>query len=293
MALRTVGLPTPAEMKPRWAAYAALLAVRGERWAQGAHATAHGWHYDDGGGNWADVVSAGSGRAVLVGHDHEYSETYFREGATYFGEEETDLLADAPDWWEAAIVPYLDRQRTAGMWIGFIYGFDGRWMRSDYDADDGFTSVGLPFTDDETTGDALVDRHRGVIADPGPRRHDADADPLQPGALGVVDTEPQQHDGVGPPAGGQLGEERAPGRGVAQVVEQHVAPGLAHHVGQALQRRPEPPPRQVRDDDGDPPRGAPREAGGIRADDVLQGARGLPHAGAGGLGDVGVIAERA
>ena len=157
MALRTVGLPTPGEMKPRWAAYAALLAVRGERWAQGAHATAHGWHYDDGGGNWADVVFAGSGRAVLVGHDHEYSETYFREGATYFGEEETDLLADAPGWWEAAIVPYLDRQRTEGMWIGFIYGFDGRWMRSDYDADDGFTSVGLPFTDDETTGDALVD----------------------------------------------------------------------------------------------------------------------------------------
>ncbi|QHD84107.1 hypothetical protein GR168_00790 [Gordonia sp. JH63] len=55
MALRTVGLPTPGDMKPRWAAYAALLAVRGERWAQGAHATAHGWHYDDGGGNWADL----------------------------------------------------------------------------------------------------------------------------------------------------------------------------------------------------------------------------------------------
>ncbi|MFE0750404.1 hypothetical protein [Gordonia sp. NPDC058843] len=157
MALRTVDLPSPAEMRPRWAAYAAVLAVRGERWAQGAQATPDGWHFDDGGGNWADVVLLGADRAVLVGHDHEYSETYFREGAAYFGEPETDLLDGAPEWWEPAIAPYLQRQRTDGMWIGFVYGFDGRWSRSAYDLADGFTSVGLPFTDDEKTVDALVD----------------------------------------------------------------------------------------------------------------------------------------
>ncbi|MCG7634536.1 hypothetical protein MHN80_19670 [Gordonia McavH-238-E] len=157
MALQTVDLPAPAEMRSRWAAYAALLAVRGERWAQGAHATPDGWHYDDGGGNWVDVVLVGADRAVLVGHDHEYSETYFREGATYFGESETDLLGGAPPWWEPAIASHLERQRTDGMWIGFVYGFDGRWTRSGYDLADGFTSVGLPFTDDQKTVDALDD----------------------------------------------------------------------------------------------------------------------------------------
>ncbi len=157
MALQTVELPAPAEMRPRWAAYAALLAVRGERWAQGARATPDGWHYDDGGGNWADMVLVGDDRAVLVGHDHEYSETYFREGAAYFGEPETDLLDGAPPWWEPAIAPHLERQRTEGMWIGFVYGFDGRWTRSGYDIEDGFTGVGLPFVDSQKTVDALVD----------------------------------------------------------------------------------------------------------------------------------------
>lgn len=116
------------------------------------------WHYDDGGGNWADAVFPGERRAVLVGHDHEYSTKYFRESAAYFGEPETDLLEGCPRWWEPAIAAYLDRQRTHGVWIGFIYGFgDGHWSRADYSLDDGFTSLDLPFLTAQTTATALVD----------------------------------------------------------------------------------------------------------------------------------------
>jgi hypothetical protein len=83
---------------------------------------------------------------VLLGHDHEYSETYFAEAAAYFGEPETDLLAGAPDWW----TPPVRAAATPDQWVGFVYGFDGAaWWRAPYDVADGFTSLGLPAVDDE------------------------------------------------------------------------------------------------------------------------------------------------
>lgn len=152
-----VAVPSPAEMAPRWAAFAAALAARGERWSEGCWARPGVWHYDDGGGNWAELVFPGGCRAMLVGHDHEYSATYFREAAAYFDEPDTDLLARCPPWWEPAIATYLDRQRTHGMWIGFIYGFDGRrWSRADYTLDDGFTSLDLPFVSTRATAAAIA-----------------------------------------------------------------------------------------------------------------------------------------
>ena len=54
-------------------------------------------------------------RAVLLGNDHEYSETYFGSAAEYFDTEETDLLADTTDWWSRNLDPSL-----FGEWIGFI-----------------------------------------------------------------------------------------------------------------------------------------------------------------------------
>ncbi|WP_238421992.1 hypothetical protein [Gordonia sp. 'Campus'] len=158
MTLRIVDCPSPGEMRPRWAAYAAILAARGSRWSDGCWATPDVWHYDDGGGNWADLVFADASRAVLVGHDHEYSETYYREGAAYFGEPETDLLAGSPPWWGTTIAGHLGRQRTDGMWIGFVYGFDdGGWRRADYAVDDGFVSLNLPFRDTSATVEAAAD----------------------------------------------------------------------------------------------------------------------------------------
>ena len=140
MSLAEIDLPSPAALRGRWAAFAAVCAARG--WSDTCHADGPVWHFDDGGGNWADLHHVEGGRAVLVGHDHEYSETYYAEAATYFGEEETDLLAGAPEWWEPPV-------RAAGAgpnaWIGFVYGFDGTtWRRAAYDLDDGFRSVGLP-----------------------------------------------------------------------------------------------------------------------------------------------------
>ena len=75
----------------------------------------------------------------MFGHDHEYSEAFFRDTAKDFGFEETDLLKHAPSWWGDAIEP-----SPYGPYIGFIYGWDGTtWQRADYSENDGFTKVGL------------------------------------------------------------------------------------------------------------------------------------------------------
>jgi hypothetical protein len=144
MALVTLDLPRPDEMRGRWAAFAAVCAARG--WADNCRVVDGRWHYDDGGGNYAELVPLDGGRAVLLGNDHEYSDTYFATAAEYFGEEETDLLAGAPPWWGPPAREAMDR----GEWVGFAYGFDGStWRRAAYDEDDGFRSVGLPAVDDD------------------------------------------------------------------------------------------------------------------------------------------------
>lgn len=134
---RAVDFPPPRALRPGWAALAAVCGARG--WGATVGADGDTWRYDDGGGNWACLRRVGEGRWVLFGHDHEYSNTFFREAAAYFGEPETDLLAGAPAWWgERLQPPFADR------WIGFVYGFeDGQWRRADYADDDGFAALDL------------------------------------------------------------------------------------------------------------------------------------------------------
>lgn len=137
MTLKNVDFPSPGQLRGGWAALAAVLASRG--WDDDVYAAGKKWFYHDGGGNWACLRIVEPSSAVLVGHDHEYSQTYFRDAATYFGEEETDLLKGAPDWWGEDI----DRM-PFGDWIGFIYGWNGgAWQRADYDASDGFEALNL------------------------------------------------------------------------------------------------------------------------------------------------------
>jgi hypothetical protein len=139
-------------MRGRWAAFAAICTARG--WGRDCHADGTVWHFDDGGGNWADLHHVGDGRAVLVGHDHEYSDTYFAAAADYFQEPETDLLAGAPDWWAPPARAAMDR----GLWVGFVYGYeDGAWRRAEYEPSDGFESVGLPATDDARCRELVVE----------------------------------------------------------------------------------------------------------------------------------------
>lgn len=135
--LITLDLPSPISLRGGWASMAAVCASRG--WNDSACATPHEWLYHDGGGNWACLRFQSEGRAVLLGHDHEYTDTYFGAAAKYFGEEETNLLADAPAWWanDLSLPPF-------GEWIGFIYGWDGQqWQRARYEKSDGFEKVGL------------------------------------------------------------------------------------------------------------------------------------------------------
>jgi hypothetical protein len=152
MALVTLDLPRPDEMRGRWAAFAAVCAARG--WSDSCRADGGLWHYDDGGGNFAELVHLDGGRAVLIGNDHEYSDTYFATAAEYFGEEETDLLAGAPDWWAPPARAAMDR----GEWVGFVYGFDGTtWQRAPYDKQDGFTAVALPAVDADRCAELIVE----------------------------------------------------------------------------------------------------------------------------------------
>jgi hypothetical protein len=152
MALVTLDLPTPRDMRGRLAAFAAVCAARG--WGSGCHADGPLWHYDDGGGNWVDLHHVGGGRAVLVGHDHEYSDTYYATAAEYFQKPETDLLAGAPAWWAPPAQAAMER----GLWVGFVYGFeDATWRRADYEASDGFTSVGLPGLADDQCRELVVE----------------------------------------------------------------------------------------------------------------------------------------
>jgi hypothetical protein len=167
VSLRTLDLPTPGALRGRWAAFAAICAARG--WADTCHADDGVWHFDDGGGNWAELHHVGDGRAVLIGHDHEYSETYFAEAATYFDEPETDLLAGAPDWW----APPVRTACARGNWVGF----DGAtWWRAAYEVDDGFTSVGLVALDDERYREQVaefVQDAPGLAGPPDPAAVDA------------------------------------------------------------------------------------------------------------------------
>jgi hypothetical protein len=137
MPLIELDLPRPAQLRGGWAALAAVCAARG--WQRDVYAEPRQWLYSDGGGNWACLRWIDKDRIVIVGQDHEYSDTYFREAAAYFEEEETDLLAGAPAWWGSNLDPM-----PFGDWIGFIYGWDGsRWQRASYEVHDGFDEVGL------------------------------------------------------------------------------------------------------------------------------------------------------
>lgn len=135
--LITLSIPSPKELRGGWAAMAAICAAQG--WENDIYATSDQWFYHDGGGNWVCLRFKEKNKAILIGHDHEYSETYYGEAAKYFKEEQTNILADAPEWWSFDMSP-----EPFGEWIGFVYGWDGeKWQRASYNKPDGFEDIGL------------------------------------------------------------------------------------------------------------------------------------------------------
>ncbi len=154
MSLVPLDVPNPATLNHRWAVIAAVLA--GVGWGHDVQVDERGVRlHHDGGGNWVAMALLPQGRALLFGHDHEYSETYFREAAAYFEEPETDLLAGAPAWWGEA----LDSHVTSGVgeWVGFVYGWEaGRWHRASYPAADGFNAALLPPVTHERTVETIT-----------------------------------------------------------------------------------------------------------------------------------------
>ena len=132
-----VQIPSPRRLRGGWAALAAVYAARG--WGDDIRATPEQWLYHDGGGNWACLRFAGGRKAVLIGRDHEMSETSFGGSPEVPVGVETDLLAGTPAWWGETLEAPRFRD-----WLGFVYGWNGRrWQRAGYDEEDGFDAVGL------------------------------------------------------------------------------------------------------------------------------------------------------
>lgn len=79
MALVEVNLPPPSALRGGWAALAAVCAARG--WGDVVYAMPDQWLYHDGGGNWACLRFVEKDKLLLIGHDHEYSDTYHSSDA--------------------------------------------------------------------------------------------------------------------------------------------------------------------------------------------------------------------
>ncbi|WP_344159847.1 hypothetical protein [Nocardiopsis rhodophaea] len=122
---RPEDLPSPHVLWSHGAALAALGVGIRDDWA--TYAVEDGvLHYDDGGGNEWRLVWVEGGRAVLIGCDHECSDTYD------WYPNPIDFFADSPDWMPREwLADYEDREP-----IGFVYWWDGEsWNRVDYPED--------------------------------------------------------------------------------------------------------------------------------------------------------------
>lgn len=136
MALIQLDLPHPKELRGGWAALAAVYASIG--WYDDVYADQDDWVYHDGGGNWVCLRYIDKDKIIIFGYDKE-GDTYFRDAAVYFEEEETDLLKDAPKWWATDLTPPQGYE-----WCGFIYGWNGEiWQRAEYELNDNFELLGL------------------------------------------------------------------------------------------------------------------------------------------------------
>ena len=128
-----------------------------------------------------------------------------------------------------------------------------------------------------------------VVAD-GDDRH---AEAAQVGDLGLAELHGDDEDRVDAAAQGELPEEALAGRDVAEVVQQQVEVVLAQDGLGAGDDLAEEPARGVRDDHPDGVGAAAGETGGDRRHDVRKRRRGLQHAVARLVGDVGQPSEGA
>lgn len=144
-------LPALDQLRDRWAAVSAVVTALG--FPAAASARDGHWRWDDGGGNWAEVVVAGPDRAVLFGWDRTARGRLTR---TPDGEPTGELLTDAPDWWAQPL-----RARTEE--VAFVLGWDGdAWSRVASDLPDD-ARAGLPVDAEELYG--VVDSYVEGVAD--------------------------------------------------------------------------------------------------------------------------------
>lgn len=107
--------------------------------------------YDDGGGNTWRLAWVEGDRAVLVGYDHEFSETLDYVSHPF------DLLQDAPAWLPWTWVGELE----AAECVAFVYWWDGAWARTPYPDDlddDGLEAILAKTSSVEGTVEQVLDR---------------------------------------------------------------------------------------------------------------------------------------
>ncbi|MEV4253504.1 hypothetical protein AB0J52_10080 [Spirillospora sp. NPDC049652] len=130
-------------------AHGALLAACGNGFALDGEGVCS----EDIGNGWWRLFWVEGGRAVLLGFDNDYSDTFTQAPPL-------DLLADAPDWlpWERVDA------RLHGDWpVGFVYWWDGEdWARTSYTCEDG-AALTVP-DDDERVREALGDAAPELLA---------------------------------------------------------------------------------------------------------------------------------
>ncbi|NKY96498.1 hypothetical protein [Nocardiopsis alborubida] len=117
-----------------WARGAALAALGVSRRSGLLSFEGQSLLYDDGGGNTWRLAWVEGDRAVLVGYDHEFSETLDYVSRPF------DLLQDAPVWLPWTWIAELE----AAECVAFVYWWDGAWARTPYPddlEDDGLEAV--------------------------------------------------------------------------------------------------------------------------------------------------------
>ncbi|MEI4279690.1 hypothetical protein [Klenkia terrae] len=147
MELAVVDLPALDQLRDRWAAASAVVTALG--FPDAARARDGHWRWDDGGGNWAEVVVSAPDRAVLLGCDRTAVDRPSRRP-------DGTLVADVPGWWSEPL-----RGRTEE--IAFVLGWDGAaWSRVPSDLPDD-PGTGLPVDAESLYG--VVDSYVDGVAD--------------------------------------------------------------------------------------------------------------------------------
>lgn len=144
-------LPDLDTMRDRWAAVAAFWAtVTGPPGERAPRAQSHGWYYDFHSGSWAQLILLPGERAVLIGVDRDYSETF---------REEVDMQVGLPPW-ARSVLPSAPEGYIPLWGLAYVYD-DGAWWSRETGLKDGLDRL-LPAVSVEEVVDCARDLFQNI-----------------------------------------------------------------------------------------------------------------------------------